>query len=137
MVWPLSKLAESCGKIMGREMVTDPERYPDRNVVLGLRVPKTRLTEKTPQWTGGLHEWQEGVITWIHGTGDGKSVPILLLELAKNPDLYREFGSMVGDQSGSDDQKSSWTPVGLALGIPALACKRDAIADARKIVGLL
>ncbi|KAJ6575914.1 hypothetical protein B0H10DRAFT_2443904 [Mycena sp. CBHHK59/15] len=105
------------------------------------------VATKIPQWTGGLCDSQVTVIAWIldgedvlciTATGDGKSalfaVPILvLLEVAKNPAMYPGFG----------DQKRK-TPVGLviaptkglsaniALGIPALACTREALADARK-----
>ncbi|KAJ7032628.1 hypothetical protein C8F04DRAFT_1396488 [Mycena alexandri] len=78
----------------------------------------------------------------ITATGDGKSalfaVPIIvLLEVAKNPAMYPGFGD-----------RARKTPVGLviaptkglaaniifeleALGIPALACTREALADAR------
>jgi ATP-dependent helicase YprA (DUF1998 family) len=57
------------------------------------------LSEKIPQWTGGLHDWQITIVASIFegedvlcvtATGDGKSalfaVPmIVLMEVARNP----------------------------------------------------
>ncbi|KAJ6471023.1 P-loop containing nucleoside triphosphate hydrolase protein [Mycena sanguinolenta] len=108
------------------------------------------VSEKIPQWTGGLHEWQVTVVAWILDgedvlcvttTGDGKSalfaVPmIILLEVAANPAAYPGFmkykkpvALVIAPTKGLAANIVFELAV---LGVPALAYTSDVLADARK-----
>jgi superfamily II DNA helicase RecQ len=126
------------------------------------------VAEQIPEWTGGLHDRQVTVVAWIldgedmlciTATGDGKSaifaVPMIILEVARNPTKYRGFTVSQKKPAGIvfAPTKSLSTNIvhdRLALliqyrliliiqvyeltrpRVPALACTSEIITEARK-----
>ncbi|KAJ7105861.1 P-loop containing nucleoside triphosphate hydrolase protein [Mycena epipterygia] len=127
-----------------------PSRGRKWQTELGRATIRRIVAEKIPQWTGGLHEWQVIIVSWIldgedvlciTATGDGKSalfaVPIIvLLEVASNPTAYLGFGYqkkpvalVIGPTKGLVGNIVFELE---ALGVPALAWTTEALQDARK-----
>ncbi|KAJ6557447.1 P-loop containing nucleoside triphosphate hydrolase protein, partial [Mycena capillaripes] len=109
------------------------------------------VEEKIPEWTGGLHDWQVIVVAWIldgedvlciTATGDGKSaifaVPmIVLLEVAQNPTKYRGFAVNQKKPVGIVIAPTKGLSTNIVyeltqLRVPALACTRETLTEARK-----
>ncbi|KAJ7768604.1 P-loop containing nucleoside triphosphate hydrolase protein [Mycena maculata] len=109
------------------------------------------VKEKIPEWTGGLHDWQVIVVTWIldgedalciTATGDGKSaifaVPIIvLLEVAQNPTKYRGFAVNQKKAVGIVIVPTKGLAANIGhelslLRVPALACTSETLTEARK-----